>query len=96
MVLLVSRRLPHVGLAMTLPGVEIIDVAFKSSPWDHCPTSYDTLELQPLSRLVGSPGGFSPPGSHGTERDSLPSFRSSHPLQSNARVRFQWMNSSGS
>ena len=29
---------------------------------------------------AGSPGGISPPGSHGTERDSLPSFRSSHPI----------------
>ena len=28
---------------------------------------------------AGSPGGVSPPGSHRTERDSLPSFRSSHP-----------------
>src|SRR6266567_2043748 len=27
---------------------------------------------------VGSPGGISPPGSHGTERESLPSLRSSH------------------
>ncbi len=26
----------------------------------------------------GSPGGIAPPGSHGTERDSLPSLRSSH------------------
>ena len=29
--------------------------------------------------VAGSPGGISPPGSHRTERDSLPSFRSSHP-----------------
>ncbi len=45
---------------------------------------------------VGSPGGIAPPGSHRTERDSLPSFRSSHPLQSNVRVRLQWVNSPGS
>src|SRR3954451_596672 len=30
-------------------------------------------------QLVGWPGGIAPPGSHGTERDSLPSLRSSHP-----------------
>ena len=28
---------------------------------------------------VGWPGGVSPPGSHGTVRDSLPSHGSSHP-----------------
>lgn len=28
---------------------------------------------------VGSLGGISPPGSHGTEHDSLPSLRSCHP-----------------
>ena len=28
--------------------------------------------------MDGSPRGISPPGSHGTERDSLPSLRSSH------------------
>ena len=28
---------------------------------------------------AGWPGGISPPGSHRTERDSLPSLRSSHP-----------------
>ena len=32
-----------------------------------------------LTNPAGSPGGISPPGSHRTERDSLPSFRSSHP-----------------
>jgi hypothetical protein len=30
---------------------------------------------------AGWPGGISPPGSHRTERDSLPSFRSSHPIR---------------
>jgi len=29
--------------------------------------------------VVGWPGGVSPPGSHGTVRDSLPSHGSSHP-----------------
>jgi hypothetical protein len=28
--------------------------------------------------VVGSPGGISPPGSHGSRRDSLPSPGSSH------------------
>jgi len=31
------------------------------------------------SALAGSPGGISPPGSHRSERESLPSLRSSHP-----------------
>ena len=38
---------------------------------------------------VGSPRGISPLGSHGTERDSLPSFRSSHPIHENARIHAQ-------
>src|SRR5674476_77367 len=33
-----------------------------------------------IEGIVGSPRGISPQGSHGTERDSLPSLRSSHPL----------------
>src|SRR5450759_1312547 len=33
-----------------------------------------------IEGIVGSPRGISPRGSHGTERDSLPSLRSSHPL----------------
>ncbi len=35
--------------------------------------------LFPLGGRVGWPGGVSPPGSHGTVRDSLPSHGSSHP-----------------
>ena len=31
-----------------------------------------------------------------TERDSLPSFRSSHPIHENARIHAQWANISGS
>jgi len=45
-----------------------------------------------IERVVGWPGGISPPGSHGTERDSLPSFRSSHPIQENTRTQAQWAN----
>ena len=40
-------------------------------------------------QVVGSPRGISPLGSHGTERDSLPSFRSSHPIHENARIHAQ-------
>ena len=49
-----------------------------------------------IEAIVGSPRGISPRGSHGTERDSLPSFRSSHPLHRYARIHSQWANSSGS
>lgn len=45
--------------------------------------------------VVGSPRGISPLGSHGTERDSLPSFRSSHPIHENARTHVQWAKRSG-
>ena len=55
------------------------------------------LTFQPrVECIVGSPRGFSPRGSHGTERDSLPSFRSSHPLHRYARIHSQWANSFGS
>jgi len=46
--------------------------------------------------LVGWPGGIAPPGSHGTERDGLPSLRSSHRSPANSRVQAQWANSLGS
>ena len=47
---------------------------------------------------VGWPGGLAPPGSHRTERDSLPSLRSSHRNSANANVRThrQCANSAGS
>src|SRR6266540_800362 len=45
---------------------------------------------------VGSPRGISPRGSHGTERDSLPSFRSSHRSPANVRTHGQCVNSPGS
>ncbi len=44
--------------------------------------SYGTLLANAASTViiaVGWPGGVSPPGSHGTVRDSLPSHGSSHP-----------------
>ena len=46
--------------------------------------------------IVGSPRGVSPRGSHGTERDRLQSFRSSHPLHRYARIHAQCAKSSGS
>src|SRR5664279_2156343 len=49
-----------------------------------------------VHRIVGSPRGFSPRGSHGTERDTLASFRSSHPIQENTRTQAQWANIAGS
>ncbi len=55
------------------------------------------LTLQPyVERVVGSPRGVSPRGSHGTERDRLRSFRSSHPLHRYARIHAQCAKSSGS
>jgi hypothetical protein len=42
-----------------------------------------------VERIVGSPGGISPPGSHGTEREPLDSLRSSHPVQWYARIHAQ-------
>src|SRR5664279_4533850 len=45
---------------------------------------------------VGSPGGIAPPGSHGTERDSLPSLRSSHRILQKALVHAQCLNRPGS
>jgi hypothetical protein len=42
-----------------------------------------------IERVVGSPGGISPPGSHGTEREPLDSLRSSHPVQWYARIHAQ-------
>ena len=49
-----------------------------------------------IERVVGSPRGVSPRGSHGTERDRLRSFRSSHPLHRYARIHAQCAKSSGS
>ena len=53
---------------------------------------------EPSECRVGWPGGLAPPGSHRTERDSLPSLRSSHRNSANANVRThrQWANSAGS
>jgi hypothetical protein len=48
-----------------------------------------------VERVVGSPRGISPLGSHRTERDSLPSFRSSHPAHENARIHAHCANRSG-
>src|ERR1035437_1719670 len=49
-----------------------------------------------VERIVGSPRGISPRGSHGTERDGLPSLRSSHLLHRYARIQAQWAKSPGS
>jgi hypothetical protein len=43
-------------------------------------------------RSVGSPGGISPPGSHGTEREPLGSLRSSHLSHWNVPVHCQCAN----
>jgi hypothetical protein len=38
----------------------------------------EACQTHPDTPMDGSPGGIAPPGSHRTERDSLPSLRSSH------------------
>ena len=44
-------------------------------------------------RPAGWPGGISPLGFHRTERDSLPSLRSSHPRSGqNSFIQAQWAN----
>jgi hypothetical protein len=45
---------------------------------------------------VGSPGGISPPGSHGTVRNSLPLHGSYHPGHQNEWTHFHCANSNGS
>ena len=54
------------------------------------------LRVAVAGQVVGSPRGVSPRGSHGTERDRLQSFRSSHPLRRYARIHAQCAKSSGS
>jgi hypothetical protein len=46
-------------------------------------------------RVVGWPGEVSPPGSHRTVRDSLPSHGSYHPVGRKSRVQDQWANPRG-
>ncbi len=41
----------------------------------------------PRRTASGRPGEFHPPGSHGTERESLPSLRSSHLIHQNVNAR---------
>jgi hypothetical protein len=60
------------------------------------PEALQKLSQEHREVIVGSPRGVSPRGSHGTERDSLPSFRSSHPVHRYARIHTQWAKSSGS
>src|SRR5512133_1495975 len=87
----VSDRLPHVPRLTFALAVHhgVVRVAFKRHRREF--PGHPRIE-----RIVGSPRGFSPRGSHGTERDSLPSFRSLHPLHRYARIHSQWANSSGS
>lgn len=50
---------------------------------------------RPLRPRVGWPEGVSPPGSHRTERDSLPSLRSCHSDHQKHGVHAQWAKSLG-
>jgi len=62
---------------------------FAAAGRDGQPTYRWPSNVRRSVRVVGSPRGISPLGSHGTERDSLPSFRSSHPIHENARIHAQ-------
>src|SRR6266702_8556682 len=68
----------------------------KRSPAPHAATPCSRRIDRQLRATVGSPRGISPRGSHGTERDRLQSFRSSHPLHRYARIQAQCAKSSGS
>lgn len=49
-----------------------------------------------VDREVGWPGGFAPPGSHRSGRNSLPLSGSSHPpISQHERTHFHWANRSG-
>ena len=48
-----------------------------------------------VGMAVGWPGGVSPPGSHRTVRDSLPSHGSCHPDHQNVRIQAQCANRRG-
>ena len=60
----------------------------------HCP--HRRREVAPRGHPVGSPGGISPPGSHRSRRDSLPSPGSSHPVIQAMVVQLQCTNRLGS
>ena len=82
----VDQELPRIVL-MLEPRDEVV-----SEPHDdHIPVRMPTSPPRnpQVEDVVGSPRGISPLGSHGTERDSLPSFRSSHPIHENARIHAQ-------
>ena len=76
-----SPQSPGLILSVTV-GNAVIRVALKRAAREL--PSYPRIE-----RIVGSPRGFSPRGSHGTERDTLASFRSSHPVHRYARIHAQ-------
>ena len=58
------RRSPEIALLQLAPPPRLADAR---------PVA------RPAAIAAGWPGGISPPGSHRTERESLPSLRSSHP-----------------
>jgi len=69
-------------MAIPIPGNvrELLDAPNYVHPI-HSPCRRLTAQLGGMGGAGGAgwPGGISPPGSHRTERDSLPSLRSSHP-----------------
>ena len=75
------------------PGVLGLDLAQARSL-----VAGQTLALAPVDAVLlqsGSRGGVTPPGSHRTVRDSLPSHGSGHRFQENMLVTCQWANRSG-
>src|SRR4249920_3790360 len=89
----IGKELPRIVLVLE-PRDEVVGEPHD----DHIPVRMPTSPPRhpQVEDIVGSPRGISPRGSHGTERDSLPSFRSSHPLHRYARIHSQWANSFGS
>ena len=92
----VSRVLNYLEHGRTFPnqranaGPDQSYLDFRSSS-GRCVRSRHPAEGHP----VGWPGGFSPPGSHRTVRDSLPSHGSYHPVGRKSRVQAHWANPRG-
>jgi len=68
-----SALVLNVLLVVSGGAVRLTDSGLGCPTWPRCSAGSLTVTR------VGWPGGVSPPGSHGTVRDSLPSHGSSHP-----------------
>jgi len=66
---------------LSLPGFLTFEQGARAAREGRNPATGETIQIAATKTVkgVGWPGGVSPPGSHGTVRDSLPSHGSSHP-----------------